>query len=162
MGCGRLGVALAQPPLIQVLSNTKAPYNISTPTAHLALAALEPGAIQGMRNKIRTLVESREKLKASLEKLAYLGIGKCIGGNDANFLLIPILDPNTGVPDNTRSVKVYKTLAEEKGPDESWVVVRYRGGEAGCEGCLRITVGTEEENAMLLKRLGRVLGLDES
>ena len=159
--CARLGVALAQPPLIQVLTNAKAPYNISAPTAHLALAALEPAAVQGMRDKIRTLIASREKLKASLEKLAYLGVGESIGGNDANFLLIPILDPKTGVPDKTRSVRVYKTLAEEKGADESCVVVRYRGSEPGCEGCLRITVGTEEENGMLLKRLVRVLGSDK-
>ena len=149
---------MAQPPLIQVLSNAKAPYNISAPTAHLALAALEPAAIQGMRDKIRTLLAARDKLKASLEKLAHLGVGESIGGNDANFLLIPILDPKTGVQDNTRAVRVYKTLAEEKGADESCVVVRYRGSEPGCEGCLRITVGTEGENGMLLKRLERVLG----
>ncbi|KAI9460767.1 pyridoxal phosphate-dependent transferase [Boletus coccyginus] len=153
----RLGVALAQPPLIQVLSNAKAPYNISAPTAQLALAALEPGAIQGMRDKIRTLLASREKLKASLEKLAYLGVGESIGGSDANFVLIPILDRKTGKPDNARSLRVYKTLAEEKGAEESCVVVRYRGNEPGCEGCVRITVGTEAENAMLLARLARVL-----
>lgn len=152
-----LGVAIAQPPLIQVLSNAKAPYNISGPTAHLALAALEPTAMQGMRHKIRTLLESRERLKASLEKLAHLGVGQSIGGNDANFVLIPILNPKTGAPDNARSAKVYKTLAEERGADESCVVVRYRGNEPGCEGCVRITVGNEEENAMLLKRLRRVL-----
>ena len=149
---------MAQPPLIQVLSNAKAPYNISAPTAHLALAAFEPAAIQGMRDKIRMLLAARDKLRASLEKLAYLGVGESIGGNDANFLLIPILDPKTGVQDNTRAVRVYKTLAEEKGADESCVVVRYRGSEPGCEGCLRITVGTEGENGMLLKRLERVLG----
>ena len=153
----RLGIALAQPPLIQVLSNTKAPYNISAPTAHFALAALQPAAVQGMRDKVRTLLASRDKLKASLEKLAHLGVGQSIGGNDANFLVILILDPKTGLPDNARSLRVYKTLAEEKGGDENCVVVRYRGGEPGCEGCLRITVGMEEENAMLLKRLSRSL-----
>lgn len=121
------------------------------------MAALEPAAVQGMRDKVRTLLESRERLKGSLEKLAHLGIGESIGGNDANFLLVPILDAETGLLDNTRAVRVYKTLAEERGADESCVVVRYRGGEAGCEGCLRITVGTEEENGMLLRRLARVL-----
>lgn len=148
---------MAQPPLIQVLSNTKAPYNISGPTAHLAMAALEPAALEGMRTKIRTLLESREKLKASLEQLTHLGVGKSIGGNEANFLMIPILDPATGKPDNARSYNVYKTLAEDKGADESCVVVRYRGGEPGCEACLRITVGSEAENEMLLKRLARLL-----
>ncbi|KIJ63199.1 hypothetical protein HYDPIDRAFT_92885 [Hydnomerulius pinastri MD-312] len=153
----RLGVALAQPPLIQVLTNTKAPYNISTPTAHLALAALEPGAIQGMRDKISTLLTSRDTLKESLSKLAHLGVGPTIGGNNANFLVVPILNTQTGAADNTRANKVYKTLAEEKVAEESCVVVRYRGGEPGCEGCLRMTIGSEEENKTLLKRLESVL-----
>lgn len=145
-------MALAQPPLIQVLTNAKAPYNISTVTAQLALAALEPAAIEGMRDKIRTLLASREKLKARLEGLAHLGVGQSIGGNDANFVLVPVLDRQTGAADNERAVKVYKKLAEE-----SCVVVRFRGKEAGCDGCLRITVGTEEENETLIKRLVELL-----
>ncbi|KIK99677.1 hypothetical protein PAXRUDRAFT_822539 [Paxillus rubicundulus Ve08.2h10] len=153
----RLGVALAQPPLIQVLTNTKAPYNISTPSAHLALAALQPDAVQTMRDKISTLLASRDKLKESLSKLAHLGVGQTIGGNNANFLVVPILNRETGAPDNVRSNKVYKTLAEEKGADEQYVVVRYRGGEPGCQGCVRITVGSEVENEMLIKKLERVL-----
>jgi histidinol-phosphate aminotransferase len=44
------------------------------------------------------------------------------------------------------------TLAEEEG-----VVVRYRGNELGCQGCLRITVGTEEENAIALQKLKKAL-----
>ncbi|KAF8755597.1 Histidinol-phosphate aminotransferase [Rhizoctonia solani] len=47
----RLGVAIAQPPLIQILTNTKAPYNISTPSASLALAALSPDGIATMTEK---------------------------------------------------------------------------------------------------------------
>ncbi|KAF6757759.1 hypothetical protein DFP72DRAFT_890578 [Ephemerocybe angulata] len=44
--------------------------------------------------------------------------------------------------DSERAQKVYKYLAEQVG-----VVVRYRGNELGCEGCLRVTIGTEEENS---------------
>ncbi|KAJ8508742.1 hypothetical protein ONZ45_g9027 [Pleurotus djamor] len=148
----RLGVAIAQPPLIQILTNTKAPYNISTPTANLALSALSPSSVESMRSKISTLVSSRAKLLSSLSALAPLGVGAAIGGNDANFLMIPILSGPNGEPDNARSQKVYKSLAEEHG-----IVVRYRGGEPGCRGCLRITVGTEEENVALTQRLGEVL-----
>lgn len=148
----RLGIAIAQPPLIQVLSNTKAPYNISTPTAHLALSALSPPSVASMRQKISTLVASRGKLLAALASLAPLGLGSSIGGNDANFVVVPVLDAPGGKPNNTRSQRVYKSLAEENG-----VVVRYRGSEPGCEGCLRITVGTEEENDTLIQRLSEVL-----
>jgi histidinol-phosphate aminotransferase len=148
----RLGIALAQPPLIQVLSNTKAPYNISTPSAQLALAALSKEAVQNMRLKCQTLVESRKQLQKSLESLSVLGVGDVIGGNDANFLVVPILNKETRLPDNVRANALYTELAENKG-----VVVRFRGKEPGCEGCLRITIGTTEENEMLLRQLQSTL-----
>ncbi|KAJ7735087.1 pyridoxal phosphate-dependent transferase [Mycena maculata] len=146
----RLGIALAQPPLIQVLTNTKAPYNISTPTAHIALSALAPDSITTMRSKISTLVESRQQLLTDLTGLVSLGVGGVIGGNDANFVVVPILAE--GKPDNTRAQRLYRLLAEENG-----VVVRYRGSEPGCEGCLRITVGTEEENRTVVAKMRLVL-----
>lgn len=57
-----------------------------------------------------------------------------------------------GKPDNIRSEGVYKELAEREG-----VVVRFRGREYGCEGCLRITVGSEEDNQFLVRKLRDVL-----
>ncbi|ESK85465.1 histidinol-phosphate aminotransferase [Moniliophthora roreri MCA 2997] len=153
----RLGMAIAQPPLIQVLTNTKAPYNISTPTAHLALSALSPPSLSSMRAKVDTLVSSRGDLLKALRTLESLGVGQAIGGNDANFVMIPILnkdasDDGARRPDNVRSQKVYKTLAEQRG-----IVVRFRGNEPGCEACIRITIGSEEENAAVIGELGKVL-----
>jgi len=148
----RLGVAIAQPPLIQLLTNTKAPYNISAPTAHLALAALSPSAVASMHSKVDTLLTSRATLLRSLEYLSDLGLGPSIGANEANFVVVPILSRDGRKPDNDRAQKVYRSLAEEHG-----VVVRFRGGEAGCTGCVRITVGTESENQTLLRKLEEVL-----
>lgn len=149
----RLGVALAHPALIQILMNTKAPYNISTPTATLALAALTPEAVDGMKDKAAQLVKSRGDLLAALAELAPLGLGAAIGGNDANFVMVPVLAKDgSGRPDNPRAQAIYKTLAEKEG-----VVVRYRGGEAGCTGCLRLTVGTVAEVEYLLRKLGGCL-----
>ena len=154
-----LGIALAQPPLIQILSNTKAPYNISTPTAHLALSALSPESVARMQSVVRGLVAGRATLIAGLRELAPLGVGPAIGANDANFVVVPILtrptgaDGAQGAPDSARAHAVYKTLAEERA-----VVVRFRGNEPGCAGCLRITVGTEVENAEVLAKLRVVLG----
>jgi histidinol-phosphate aminotransferase len=148
----RLGVAIAQPPLIQILTNTKAPYNISTPTASLALAALSPTAIASMRNKVNTLVSSRASLITSLAKLAPLGLGPPIGANDANFVMIPVLSKVGSKPDSVRAQTIYRALAEENG-----VVVRFRGSEPGCEGCLRITVGSEGEHKTVLKKLAEVM-----
>ena len=133
--------------------NTKAPYNISTPTASLALTALSPEAVSLMQEKVSTLTKSREELLRGLAELAPLGLGAVIEGNDANFVVVPVLEKNgSGKPDNARAQKIYKTLAEEKG-----VVVRYRGGELGCAGCLRITVGSEEEIKECLKKFSELL-----
>ncbi len=133
--------------------NTKAPYNISTPTASLALSALSPSAVESMRKKVSTLVASRKTLLEGLAALQPLGLGPSIGGNDANFVMVPVLDKGgSGEADNARAQKVYKTLAEQEG-----VVVRFRGGEPGCAGCLRITVGTEQENGVVLEKLRELL-----
>ncbi|KAJ8082542.1 histidinol-phosphate transaminase [Marasmius tenuissimus] len=149
----RLGVAIAQPPLIQVLTNTKAPYNISTPAAYFALSALSPTSLATMRAKVDKLVKSRDELLQALSTLAHLGVGSAIGDNDANFLMIPILSKTEPKrPDNVRAQKVYKTLAKHRG-----IVVRFRGNEPGCEACLRITVGSEEENEAVIRELGKLL-----
>ena len=115
-----------------------------------------------MQNKVSKLVQGRKTLLKSLELLGAkgLGIGKSIGGNDANFVVIPFLErtvgeesiPQDAKPDSVRAHKVYKFLAESSG-----LVVRYRGNEPGCEGCLRITIGTEEENIEVIKKLEDVL-----
>ncbi|KAI0371334.1 histidinol-phosphate aminotransferase [Pilatotrama ljubarskyi] len=149
----RLGIAFAHPALVQILMNTKAPYNISTPTAALALSALSPSAVHLMKEKVSTLIKSRGELLRGLAELAPLGLGAAIGGNDANFVMVPVLDKNgSGRPDNVRAQKIYKTLAESEG-----VVVRFRGNEPGCTGCLRITIGSEEENKVVLQKLGELL-----
>ncbi|RXW20806.1 hypothetical protein EST38_g5034 [Candolleomyces aberdarensis] len=157
----RLGIALASVPIVQILSNTKAPYNVSLPTAYLALKALSPESLDRWRSNIRTLNASRISLIQSLQNLPEqndneLGVGPIIGGNNANFILFRILEKAKAdkerKPDSARAQKIYKRLAEEMG-----VVVRYRGNELGCDGCLRITIGTEEENATALEKLREAL-----
>lgn len=84
------------------------------------------------------------------------GVGRILGGNHANFLLVEILDKpleQGGKADNTRALKAYKQMAEAMG-----VVVRFRGNERGCEACLRVTIGSEEECEAVVDRLTRILG----
>ncbi|EED84906.1 predicted protein [Postia placenta Mad-698-R] len=111
------------------------------------------GGEGGEKGRFSLKVEERSALLSALEKLQPLGIGPAVGGNHANFVMIPVLEKNgNGRPDNVRAQRIYKTLAEEEG-----VVVRYRGSEPGCAGCLRITVGSEEENTVVLKRFEELL-----
>jgi histidinol-phosphate aminotransferase len=140
-----LGIAIAHPALIHILSNAKAPYNVSTPTAHLALRALSTESLIMKTQKVSTLNTSRRYLIESLSTLSSLA--PPIGSNNANFVMIPVLG-NDGKKNNERAKKVYKLLAEKKG-----VVVRFRGNERGCEACLRITVGSDEENKAVVERL---------
>jgi histidinol-phosphate aminotransferase len=145
----RLGYLLAPPPLIQILTNTKAPYNISLPTASLAQQAVSTAGLVSMANAVSTLNANRVKLIEGLKALP--SIGAILGGNHANFVMAQVIN-SEGKPCNKRAVEVYKNMAENRG-----VVVRYRGGEIGCEGCLRVTVGTEEECETVLKQLGDLL-----
>ncbi|KAG8776666.1 histidinol-phosphate transaminase [Serendipita sp. 397] len=146
----RLGFALSSPELNQILSNTKAPYNISAPTALIAMQALSEGSITAMKEKVQKVIKGRTFLLDAFSKMTQ-DFGPYIGGLDANFIMVPVLNRQTGKPDNERAQKVYQAMAETQG-----VVVRFRGKELGCTGCLRVTVGTEEENEVLLERLATV------
>jgi len=134
---------------VQILTNTKAPYNISVPTASLAASAVSPPGLKTMSNNVETLNVNRSNLIKSLSQMK--GVGRILGGNQANFVLAEVVDEE-GRPSNKRAVEVYKTMAESRG-----VVVRFRGSEKGCEGCLRITVGTDEECNEALKHLEELL-----
>lgn len=146
----RLGAAFADPAIAQILNNMKAPYNIPNPTSQLARAALSPKHLSVMTRNKDLIVQQRERLMQELPKVP--GIGRLHGGTESNFLLYQMLDKPNGKPSNQVALAVYEGLAEEKG-----VVVRFRGKEYGCEGCLRITVGTEEECTRFLKEIKSVL-----
>ena len=149
----RLGAAFASVEVAQLLNNFKAPYNISDPTSRIASAALSEDGLASMRETRKKILLQRDRLVAALPKIPE--VGRIVGGLDANFLLVEMLDgprDRGGKPSNETALKVYENLAEQH-----QVVVRFRGKELGCEGCLRITVGTEGEVDRLLERLAAVL-----
>ena len=149
----RLGAAFTDPAIARLLNSLKAPYNISNPTSQLATQALQPRHLEVMRAKRTLILQQRDRLLQELPRIP--GIGEFKGGFTSNFLLVEILDKHRdggGRPSNEAALHVYKTLAESRG-----VVVRFRGKEPGCEGCLRITVGTENEVDRFLGELKEVL-----
>jgi histidinol-phosphate aminotransferase len=117
-----------------------------------AMRALSPESTVVRQEKINTLLASRSALVSDLAAIAHLGLGNPIGSGHANFVMIPVLNVTSKQPDSKRAHAIYKALAEEMG-----VVVRYRGNEVGCSGCLRITIGTKEENKTLLQRMQEAL-----
>ena len=132
----RLGMAFASEELIRILNKIKPPYNISGLTQDTVLTAIKDKA--KVDRMIQEILSEREFLVGELEKLPFV---QKIHPSHANFLLVQIPNAN----------RVYDDLIEEK------VIVRNRAKVLLCADCLRITVGTREENEALLKALRKVV-----
>ncbi|WP_448520225.1 histidinol-phosphate transaminase [Rhodoflexus sp.] len=125
----RLGMAFASPELIGVLNKIKPPYNINGVTQQLALAGLNRTDV--FREMLAETLRQREMLAETLKSLPQVSH---VYPSDANFLLVKTPRPK----------ELYDFLTQKK------VIVRDRSKLALCEGCLRITVGTAEENRQLV------------
>jgi len=149
----RLGILFSFPEIAHLLNRMKAPYNISSPASALGMRALSLEGLAIWKRNVADILEQRQFLLDALQKgkkarqPGVPGIGDIIGGLDANFLLVQIVDGD-GQPNNEIAKNLFTTLAEKMG-----VVVRFRGWERGCTGALRITVGTRDEMQTLLLRL---------
>ncbi|GAB3768159.1 histidinol-phosphate transaminase [Spirosoma horti] len=125
----RLGMCFASDELIAVLNKIKPPYNISAPTQALALDALTNE--EAKNRMVAQIMAERQQLA---EKLRSLPIVQVIHPSDANFLLVQFTDANA----------TFAYLIDQQ------VIVRDRSKVKLCDGCLRISVGTSEENESLI------------
>jgi histidinol-phosphate aminotransferase len=128
----RLGMAFAGEPVIRYLNKVKYPYNINTATQQLAMEALDN--IITVNDWIQITVEQREWLKEQLQRLSFT---QQVYPSDANFLLVKMKDAR----------KIYEYLSG-KG-----IIVRDRSNVLLCDDCLRITIGTPDENNLLAQTL---------
>jgi histidinol-phosphate aminotransferase len=128
----RLGMAFASLPIIAVFNKVKPPYNISQSTQDLVLQAL--AEVDQVNDMIREIVAMREGLS---RELASLPIVDQVYPSEANFLLVKVVDARA----------IYGFLLHQE------IVVRDRSKVELCENCLRITVGTANENAELIRAL---------
>ena len=131
----RLGMAFASPAIIGLFNKVKYPYNVNLPAQREALALLnKPEQMEAQRQKA---LEERERLRQAFEAAPFQ---YKVYPSDANFLLVEV----------GRANEIYAALVE-KG-----VIVRNRNSVSLCRGCLRITVGTVDENTLLLQALEEV------
>ena len=128
----RLGMAFASTEIIAVLNKIKYPYNINILTQKQALLALKNDA--QVKQWVKTLLNERAVL---VEALQQLPIVQHIYPTDANFVLVRVDDANA----------LYHYLVDKS------IIVRNRNTVSLCLGCVRITVGTPEENRILLEEL---------
>lgn len=131
----RLGMAFASPEIISVFNKIKYPYNVNLLTQENALATLKNE--KQVKERVQITLHEREKLK---DELCRLKMVQRIYPTDANFILVKVNDANA----------TYKHLVD-KG-----IIVRNRNTITLCLGCLRITIGTKEENQTLLDELRKI------
>jgi histidinol-phosphate aminotransferase len=128
----RLGMAIANRPIIELFNKVKAPYNVSQFAQGSLLQALVN--LEQMHSTVKEIVSERNALSDRLNSISCV---QRVYPSDANFILVKF----------KRATDVYRFLLDEK------IVVRNRNNVEMCESCLRITVGTPSENNVLLRAL---------
>lgn len=136
-GCAaiRLGMAFASPEIIAIFNKIKYPYNVNLLTQKEAIRLLqEPEKVQAW---VDVLLEERTRV---MKEFAELPISIRVYPTDANFFLAKVVDAKA----------LYDYLVS------CGIIVRNRTNVALCKDCLRITIGTKEENDALLAALREV------
>ncbi len=132
----RLGMAFANEQIIEVLSRIKYPYNLNILTQEKGLELLAD------ENKkiswVEVILKEREKMLGYLKMYPFV---VKVFPTDANFVLVKTHDPRG----------IYEYLVEQK------IIVRDRSSIALCEGCLRISIGSPEENATLIEAFDQLI-----
>ena len=131
MAALRLGLAFADQRTMAMFANVKYPYNVSLASMEKAMSLLRRDVSQ----EVALLNSERVRLA---EALADLPRVRKVWPSDANFLLVEV--------DDARGL--YDELLDAQ------VIVRDRSKVVGCEGCLRISVGTPQENDKVIAVIG--------
>jgi histidinol-phosphate aminotransferase len=129
----RCGLAFASEEIIALYNKVKYPYNVSFLTQNAVLEQIRNGAAQ-KNSWVRQILAERQPLVDALLKLP---VTEKIYHSDANFILVKTADAN--------GIYTYLT--------ETGIIVRNRNKVKLCAGCLRITVGTPDENRALIDAL---------
>jgi histidinol-phosphate aminotransferase len=128
----RLGLCYASMDIIDVFNKVKPPYNVNEASQHLGLEALQDTST--VNDWIKTVVEQRALLVNEINGLSFV---EKIYPSDANFILVKVANANA----------LYDYLTANE------VIVRNRNKDVNCSNCLRITIGTPDENNLLIKLL---------
>jgi len=128
----RLGVGIAHPDVIHVLRSVKLPYNVSDITSQYATNLLD-----NFEHILASISDIKSEIASMQLALENLKVVNKVFPTDSNFFLIRF----------TNSKKVFHHLVSHG------IIVRDRSKELHCNNCLRITIGTAEENKLLIDAL---------
>lgn len=134
LAAARVGTAYADISIISLFNKVKSPYNVSELNQKAALNALENYSEFEKRKAI--IIEQKEWLE---KQLSMLPVVNKVYPSDANFILVETADAN----------RIYNELVDQK------VITRNRN--ALVKNCIRITVGTAEENKKLINELSKII-----
>lgn len=129
----RVGFLIADEEIINEVNKVRLPFNLNSLSQAVATEALKDK--KTLQSHIKSIMSERERLFDELTKIDSIGPYP----SDANFILFRVKDPD----------KVYKGLLE-KG-------VLIRNMKRVVNGCLRVTIGTPEENRIFLNALKKVI-----
>ncbi len=133
----RCGFLLANDDIIELMKKILAPYPLPEPTINIATQALSPDNIERMQQQVDTLIGERERLVEFLSDLPLTLEFDSV----TNFLLYRSDTTQTNAAD------IVTTLQQQG------VLIRDQSKQLGLDGCIRITVGSREENDELAQRL---------
>ena len=127
----RIGLLYGSAEIISILNKIKPPYNINVLSQEKAIKKIQQSTLEF---QVKKIITEREKLTKELKKITF--IEKVIT-SDANFILVKVDDATLR----------YNQFIE------NGIVVRNRSNQPLCENCLRITIGTKEENEKVIQLL---------
>ena len=133
----RCGFTLANAELINVLQKVIAPYPLPVPVADIAAQALSAQGIEQVKQRVEEVLTLRADLQKNLENLPLV---EKVFESDGNYLLVKFQD----------GPKVFKALWDQG------IILRDQHKALGLANCVRITVGTKEENARVVEAIGEV------
>lgn len=133
----RCGFTLANKELINVLQKVIAPYPLPVPVADIAAQALSPQGILAMQQRVAETLTNRQELQKNLENLPLV---EQVFESHGNYLLVKFKDGQ----------KVFKALWDQG------IILRDQHKALRLENCIRITIGTAEENQRVIEALQQI------
>jgi len=133
LAAARVGIAYANREVIQFFNKVKPPYNVSKLNQKAAIQALKNSTVFEKNKEI--ILTEKDKLINNLKQLQLV---KQVYPSDSNFVLVEVEDAN----------EVYEKLINQN------VIVRNRSNEI--RNCIRITVGSPEENIILINAMKNI------
>ncbi len=139
----RCGALVASPLVVATLRKIMAPYPLPTPTTSAALSVLSGKSLEQTRQRVQTLVSARSGFAEQLRQCPAI---EAVWAFEANFVLVRTASPGA-------LVRACASVG---------ILIRDVSSYPGLDGCVRITIGSPQENATLIDFLSASANLEKA